>query len=113
MAVLGRERETLPYRVINQKLDSSQVKDQSRKPTTGRHGTSLVVHVRVKNLPCNAEAAGSILGLDARIPHASEQLSTGATSTEAQMLWRPATQLESTHCNKDLCMHDTRISHMP
>ena len=40
----------------------------------------------VKNLPCNAEATGSILGLGARIPHASEQLSTGAASTEAQML---------------------------
>ena len=61
------------------------MKDQSRKPSIGRHGEVPGGPV-VKNLPCNAEATGSILGLGARIPHASEQLSTGAASTEAQML---------------------------
>ena len=34
----------------------------------------------VKNLPCNAGDAGSIPGLETKIPHAVEQLSPCATT---------------------------------
>ena len=36
----------------------------------------------VKNLPCNAEDLGSILGHGTKIPHATEQLSPSITAAE-------------------------------
>ena len=36
----------------------------------------------VKNLPCNAKDMGSVPGLGTKIPHATEQLSLCATTTE-------------------------------
>ena len=36
----------------------------------------------VKNLPCNARDAGSILGQGTRIPHTTEKLNPCATTTE-------------------------------
>ena len=40
----------------------------------------------VKNLPCNAEDAGSILAQGTKIPHAVGQLSPSTTTREA---WAP------------------------
>ena len=44
-------------------------------------GTSLVAHV--KELPRNAEDAGSILGQGTKIPLSTKQLSLNATTTES------------------------------
>ena len=37
----------------------------------------------VKNLPCNAEVVGSLLGQGTKIPHAEEQLSPCTTTRES------------------------------
>ena len=51
----------------------------------------------VKNLPCNAEDVGSISGQETKIPHASEQLSPCASTTEATHSEACVPQLGSSH----------------
>ena len=54
----------------------------------------------VKNLPCTAGDSGSIPGQGTKTPHASEQLSPCATSTEAHVLWSPrSATTEEVHHN--------------
>jgi len=48
--------------------------------------TSLVVQW-LKNPPYNARDSGLIPGQEIRIPHAAEQLSPSAQTTEAHVLW--------------------------
>ena len=58
-----------------------------------------------KNPPCNTGDTASVHGWGAKIPHAMEQLSLAATTTEAQALWIPqdTTQPESLYtARKDL-----------
>ena len=45
----------------------------------------------VKNLPCNARDVGSTPDEGTKIPHAVEQISLHATTTEAHTLWSPHT----------------------
>ena len=62
----------------------------------------------VKNLPCNAGDVGSIPGRGTKIPHAAEQLSPCAVTTEPQ-LWRThATTRESMQCNERTQMTQRR-----
>ena len=51
----------------------------------------------VKNLPCNAEDVSSISGQETKIPHASEQLSPRASTTEATHSEARVLQLGSPH----------------
>ena len=52
----------------------------------------------VKNLPCNAGDASSIPGRGTKIPHAVEQLSPRATTTEAE---RHNGRVQPVRCNED------------
>ena len=51
----------------------------------------------VKNLPCNAEVVGSLLGQGTKIPHAEEQLSLCTTMRD------------SMHHNKILMHHKKKL----
>ena len=51
----------------------------------------------VKSLPCNAGDVGSIPGWGTKIPHAAEQLSPCATTTELVLSGAHVPQLESVH----------------
>ena len=53
----------------------------------------------VKNLPCDARDAGSVVGQGTKIPHAAGRLSSCATYCVC-MLWSPrVTTREPTCCN--------------
>ena len=56
----------------------------------------------VKNPPANAGDVGSIPGWGTKIPHAVEQLSPWATTTEPKCSGVHALQQESMSGNKDL-----------
>ena len=59
----------------------------------------------IKNLPCNEGDVGSIPGQGTKIPHALEQLSLCATTTEPTCSGACAPQLEG--------LHHMQRSHMP
>ena len=54
----------------------------------------------VKNLPCNAGDVGLIPGRGTKIPHAAEQLSPCALTTEPQLWCMCATTRESMQLNE-------------
>ena len=63
----------------------------------------------VKNLPYNTGVVGLISIQGTKIPHATEQLTTHAATTEAHTLWNPGTTTRaSTHHIKRSCMTQRR-----